>query len=126
MKTKVMLDSKYTYEGKTASEIYELERNELESLRSKPFQDLSFEEMGRLRRLLFRKDLENESSKDHVDVIFNSIKFPIKPSTFTEAYYFSDKKKFDTDNINFDHHYRKNFLLFFNVEKAKNKQILRK
>ena len=126
MKQKIMIDSKYLYNGKTTSEIYELERQELENLRSKPMKDLTLEEIGRLRRLLFRKNIENESSKDHVNIIFNSIKFPITPSTFSEAYYFTDKKKNDTDNINLEYHFKKNFLLSFNVEKMKNKHILRK
>ena len=50
----------YKYEGKTPAEILELETRELEELRKKPISDLTFEEMGRIRRLLFRENLKSE------------------------------------------------------------------
>ena len=92
MRKKVMNESKYKYTGKTPSEISILEKEELKKLRGKSIKDLTYEEMGRYRRLLFRKHPESESLKDHVDILFNSTNFSMKPSTFTESFYFSDKK----------------------------------
>ena len=73
-----MNESKYKYEGKTPAEISNLEKEELSRLRSKSIKDLTYEEMGRYRRLLFRKNPESESLKDHVDVLFNSTNFSMK------------------------------------------------
>ena len=126
MKKKVMNESKYRYQNKTPEEIIELEKEELEELRKKPITDLTFEEMGRMRRLLFRKNIRSEMLKDHVDVLFNSTNFESKPSTFSEAFFYSDQKKNDTINTDLDHHFRKSFMLTFDVEKMKQKYIIRK
>ena len=126
MKQKIMNDSKYIYKGKTPAEILELEKAELEELRRKPINELTYEEMGRKRRLLFRKNMKTEILKDHVDVIFNSTNFEFKPSTFTDAFFYSDEKKQDTINTDLEHHLRKSFMLTFDVEKMKQKYIIRK
>ena len=126
MRKKVMNESKYRYENKTPEEICELEKAELEELRQKPITDLTFEEMGRIRRLLFRQNIKSEMLKDHVDVLFNSTNFESKPSTFTEAFFYSDDKKHDTLNIDLEHHFRKSFMLTFDGEKMKQKFIIRK
>ena len=93
MRKKIMNESKYKYTDKTPSEIMNLEREELSRLRAKSIKDLTYDEMGRYRRLLFRKNPQSETLKDHIDVLFNSTNFSKKPSTFTESYFFSDKKK---------------------------------
>ena len=121
-----MNESKYKYTGKTPSEIMRLEKDELTRLRGKSIKDLTYEEMGRYRRLLFRKNPESESLKDHVDILFNSTNFSMKPSTFTESFYFSDKKKYWTDNQDTEHHFRKSFMMTFDCEKMKQKYIIRK
>ena len=121
-----MNDSKYKYEGKTPAEILELETRELEELRKKPISELTFEEMGRIRRLLFRENLKSEMLKDHVDILFNSTNFESKPSTFTETFFYSEQKKYDTINPDLEHHLRKSFMLTFDVEKMKQKYIIRK
>ena len=121
-----MNESKYKYNGKSPAEIYDLEREELANLRSKNMDDLTYEEMGRYRRLLFRKNPESETLKDHVDVLFNSTNFTKKPSTFTESFYFSEEKNNDTNNPDLEHHFRKSFMLTFDVEKMKQKYIIRK
>ena len=126
MRQKIMNESKYKYNGKSPAEIYDLEREELANLRSKNMDDLTYEEMGRYRRLLFRKNPESETLKDHVDVLFNSTNFTKKPSTFTESFYFSDEKNNDTNNPDLEHHFRKSFMLTFDVEKMKQKYIIRK
>ena len=126
MRKKIMNDSKYKYEGKTPAEILELETRELEELRKKPISDLTFEEMGRIRRLLFRENLKSEMLKDHVAILFNSTNFESKPSTFTETFFYSDQKKNDTINTDLEHHLRKSFMLTFDVEKMKQKYIIRK
>ena len=126
MRKKVMNESKYKYTGKTPSEISILEKEELKILRGKSIKDLTYEEMGRYRRLLFRKHPESESLKDHVDILFNSTNFSMKPSTFTESFYFSDKKKYWTDNQDTEHHFRKSFMMTFDCEKMKQKYIIRK
>ena len=126
MRQKIMNESKYKYNGKSPAEIYDLEREELANLRSKNIDDLTYEEMGRYRRLLFRKNPESETLKDHVDVLFNSTNFTKKPSTFTESFYFSDEKNNDTNNPDLEHHFRKSFMLTFDVEKMKQKYIIRK
>ena len=121
-----MNDSKYNYPGKTRAEVLDLELDELLNLRSKKVEDLTFEELGRLRRLLFRKNPESETLKDHIDVLFNSTNFAKKPSTFTESFYFSEEKNNDTNNPDLEHHFRKSFMLTFDVEKMKQKYIIRK
>ena len=126
MRQKIMNESKYRYRGKSPAEIRDLESEELLRLRSKNMKDLTYEEMGRYRRLLFRKNPETEPLKDHVDVLFNSTNFSFKPSTFTESFYFSDEKKHSTNHPDFEHHFRKNFMLTFEVEKVKQKFIIRK
>ena len=126
MRQKIMNESKYKYFGKTPGEIMELEKEELAYLRSKNIKDLSFEEMARYRRLLFRKNPESDSLKDHVNILFNSTHFTTKSSTFTESFYFSDEKNHLTNNPDLEHHFRKNFILTFEVEKQKNKYIIRK
>ena len=126
MRQKIMNESKYKFFGKTQAEIMDLEKEELENLRSKEIKDLTNEEIGRYRRLLFRKNPESETLKDHVDVLFNSTHFTSKPSTFTESFYFSDEKNHDTNNPDLEHHFKKNFMLTFEVEKMKNKYIIRK
>ena len=92
----------------------------------KSIKDLNYEEMGRYRRLLFRKNPEPETLKDHVDVLFNSTNFSMKPSTFTETFFFSDKKKYDTDHQDMEHHFKKKFMMTFACEKMKQKFIIRK
>ena len=72
-----MNESKYKFFNKTPAEIYDLEREELANLRSKKMEDLTYDEMGRYRRLLFRKNPESETLKDHVDILFNSTNFNI-------------------------------------------------
>ena len=126
MRQKIMNDSKYNYPGKTRAEILDIEQDELLNLRSKKVEDLTYEELGRLRRLLFRKNPESETVKDHVDVLFNSTNFAKKPSTFTESFYFSEEKNNDTNNPDLEHHFRKSFMLTFDVEKMKQKYIIRK
>ena len=126
MKQKIMVDSKYIYKDKSPAEILELEKAELEELRKKPLSELTYEEMGRKRRLLFRKNIKSEMLKDHVDVIFNSTNFEFKPSTFTEAFFYSDEKSHDTINTDLEHHLRKSFMLTFDIEKMKQKYIIRK
>ena len=126
MRQKIMNESKYKHNGKSPAEIYDLEREELANLRSKNMDDLTYEEMGRYRRLLFRKNPESETLKDHVDVLFNSTNFTKKPSTFTESFYFSEEKNNDTNNPDLEHHFRKSFMLTFDVEKMKQKYIIRK
>ena len=126
MRKKIMNESKYKYNGKSPDEITDLEKEELENLRSKDIKDLTYDEMGRYRRLLFRKNPESETLKDHVDVLFNSTHFTMKPSTFTESFYFSDEKNNDTNNPDLEHHFRKSFMLTFDVEKMKQKYIIRK
>ena len=126
MKKKIMNESKYKYEGKTPSEIMNLEKEELSRLRAKSIKDLTYEEMGRYRRLLFRRNPESETLKDHVDVLFNATNFSMKPSTFTESYFFSDKKKFCTDHQDMEYHFRKSFMMTFECEKMKQKFIIRK
>ena len=126
MRQKIMRDSIYKYPGKTRAEIVDLERDELMNLRSKNIKDLTYEEMGRYRRLLFRKNPESETLKDHVDVLFNSTNFAKKPSTFTETFYFSEEKKNDTDNPDLEYHFRKSFMTTIEVEKAKQKYIIKK
>ena len=121
-----MNESKYKYNGKSPAEIMDLEKEELEKLRAKNINELTYEEMGRYRRLLFRKNPESETLKDHVDVLFNSTHFTAKPSTFTESFYFSDEKNNDTNNPDLEHHFRKSFMLTFDVEKMKQKYIIRK
>ena len=126
MRQKIMNESKYKYNGKSPAEITDLEKEELENLRSNDIKDLTYDEMGRYRRLLFRKNPESETLKDHVDVLFNSTHFTMKPSTFTESFYFSDEKNNDTNNPDLEHHFRKSFMLTFDVEKMKQKYIIRK
>ena len=126
MRQKIMNESKYKFHNKSPAEIYDLEREELATLRSKKMEDLTYDEMGRYRRLLFRKNPESETLKDHVDVLFNSTNFTKKPSTFTESFYFSEEKKYDTNNPDLEHHFRKSFMLTFDVEKMKQKYIIRK
>ena len=126
MRKKIMNETRYKYVEKTPSEIMNLEREELSRLRAKSIKDLTYEEMGRYRRLLFRKNPESESLKDHVDVLFSSTNFTMKPSTFTESFYFSDKKKYDTDHQDMEHHFKKNFMMTFACEKMKQKFIIRK
>ena len=126
MRKKVMNESKYKNEGKTPSEIMQLEKEELSRLRGKSFKDLTYDEMGRYRRLLFRKNPESETLKDHVDILFNSTNFTKKPSTFTESFFFSDKKKYDTDHKDMEHHFKKNFMMTFACEKMKQSYIIRK
>ena len=121
-----MNDSKYKYHDKSPAEIMDLEKEELTNLRSKNIKDLTYDEMGRYRRLLFRTNPESETLKDHVDVLFNSTNFTQKPSTFTESFYFSEEKKNNTNNLDFEHHYRKNFMMTFATEKMKQKYIVRK
>ena len=121
-----MNESKYKYTDKTPSEIMNLEREELSKLRAKDIKDLTYDEMGRYRRLLFRTNPESETIKDHVDILFNSTNFAMKPSTFTESFYFSEQKKYDTDHQDTEHHFKKNFMLFFEAEKMKQKFIIRK
>ena len=121
-----MNESKYKFHGKYPAEIMDLEKEELSKLRSKNIKDLTYDEMGRYRRLLFRKNPESETLKDHVDVLFNSTHFTSKPSTFTESFYFSDEKNNDTNNLDFEHHFRKSFMMTFDVEKVKQKYIIRK
>ena len=126
MRQKIMNDSKYKYHDKSPAEIMDLEKEELTNLRSKNIKDLTYDEMGRYRRLLFRTNPESETLKDHVDVLFNSTNFTQKPSTFTESFYFSEEKKNDTNNLDFQHHFRKNFMMTFATEKMKQKYIVRK
>ncbi len=121
-----MNKSKYKFHGKSAAEIMDLEKEELSKLRSKKMKDLTYDEIGRYRRLLFRRNPEPETLKDHVDVLFNSTHFTMKPSTFTESFYFSDEKNNDTNNLDFEHHFRKSFMTTFDVEKVKQKYIIRK
>ena len=126
MRQKIMNESKYKFPGKTRAEILDLEQEELMNLRSKDIKDLTIDEMGRYRRLLFRTNPESETLKDHVDILFNSTNFTQKPSTFTESFYFSEEKKNDTNNLDFQHHFRKNFMMTFATEKMKQKYIVRK
>ena len=126
MRKKIMNESKYKFFDKSPAEIYDLEREELANLRKKKMGELTFDEMGRYRRLLFRKNPESEILKDHVDILFNSTKFSKKPSTFTESFYFSEEKNSDTNNPDFEHHFRKSFMMTFSVEKMKQKYIIRK
>ena len=121
-----MNDSKYKYPDKTPAEILDLEQDELMNLRSKNIKDLTCEEMGRYRRLLFRKNPESETLRDHVDILFNSTNFAKKPSTFSETFYFNDEKKNNTDNPDLEYHFRKSFMTTIEVEKAKQKYIIRK
>ena len=126
MRQKVMNESKYKYNDKTPSEIQHLEKEELSKLRAKNIKDLTYDEMGRYRRLLFRRNPESETLKDHVDVLFNSTNFTMKPSTFTETFFFSDKKKYETDHQDTEYHFRKSFMMTFACEKMKQKFIIRK
>ena len=126
MRQKIMNESKYKYVDKTPAEIMQLQKEELSNLREKNIKDLTYEEMGRYRRLLFRTNPESEILKDHVDVLFNSTNFSMKPSTFTDHFYFSEKKKYDTDHQDTEHHFKKNFMLTFEAEKMKQKFIIRK
>ena len=126
MRKNVMNESKYKYTDKTPSEVLNLEKEELSKLRAKSIKDLTYDEMGRYRRLLFRRNPGSESLKDHVDVLFNSTNFSMKPSTFTESFFFSDKKKYCTDNPDMEFHFRKNFMMTFACEKMKQKFIIRK
>ena len=105
MRQKVMNESKYKYNDKTPSEIQHLEKEELSKLRAKNIKDLTYDEMGRYRRLLFRRNPESETLKDHVDVLFSSTNFTMKPSTFTETFFFSDKKKYETDHQGTEYHF---------------------
>ena len=126
MRQKVMNESKYKYNDKTPSEIQHLEKEELSKLRTKNIKDLTYDEMGRYRRLLFRRNPESETLKDHVDVLFSSTNFTMKPSTFTETFFFSDKKKYETDHQDTEYHFRKSFMMTFECEKMKQKFIIRK
>ena len=126
MRQKVMNESKYKYNDKTPSEIQHLEKEELSKLRAKNIKDLTYDEMGRYRRLLFRRNPESETLKDHVDVLFSSTNFTMKPSTFTETFFFSDKKKYETDHQDTEYHFRKSFMMTFACEKMKQKFIIRK
>ena len=126
MRQKVMNESKYKYNDKTPSEIQHLEKEELSKLRAKNIKDLTYDEMGRYRRLLFRRNPESETLKDHVDVLFSSTNFTMKPSTFTETFFFSDKKKYETDHQDTEYHFRKSFIMTFVCEKMKQQFIIRK
>ena len=126
MRQKVMNESKYKYNDKTPSEIQHLEKEELSKLRAKNIKDLTYDEMGRYRRLLFRRNPESETLKDHVDVLFSSTNFTMKPSTFTETFFFNDKKKYETDHQDTEYHFRKSFMMTFECEKMKQKFIIRK
>ena len=126
MRQKVMNESKYKYNDKTPSEIQHLEKEELSKLRTKNIKDLTYDEMGRYRRLLFRRNPESETLKDHVDVLFSSTNFTMKPSTFTETFFFNDKKKYETDHQDTEYHFRKSFMMTFECEKMKQKFIIRK
>ncbi len=121
-----MRETVYRYDNKTPAEITDMEKAELEELHKKNINELSYEEMGRIRRLLFRKNLPSETLKDHVDVLFSATNFEQKPSTFTESFYFSDDKKYGTLHPDMEHHFKKNFMLTFAVEKDKQKYIIRK
>lgn len=121
-----MKETIYRYDNKSPAEIKDLEKEELERLHQKNINELSYEEMGRIRRLLFRKNLPSETLKDHVDVLFGATNFEKKPSTFTESFYFSDEKKHDTLYPDLEHHFKKCFMTTFAVEKDKQKYIIRK
>lgn len=106
--------------------IKEKEKKELEELRRKPIEELTDEEIGRFRRLLFRKNEIFSCGRDVVGDIFSTLNFPMPRSKYQDDFEYSSEKKHCTLNPDDERHKKKNFLKTFEEEKYKNRIIFRK
>ena len=110
----------------TAHERKVREEEELKVLRGKNINDLSYEEMEILRRLLFRKNVGFNAYKDSVGEIFSTLNFKAKNPCYTDDFEFTDEKQYETLHPDDLYHKRKNFFKTFEEEKCKHKIIIRK
>ena len=76
---------------------------------------------------LHERDYLNLQNKaDHIKKIDLALNFEVKPTTFTEHYKFTDKKKYSTDHPDDEHHYKKSFMKTYTEFKIKQGHIMRK
>jgi hypothetical protein len=107
-------------------EEHELQRQKFIELNSKPIEELTLDEIIKLRRLLFRKNIPSESKKDHVKQIFSTLNFKTNTSTYQDDFYFSEEKKESTLHPDLYYHYLKSFMKSYEEEKMKHKNLIRK
>ena len=107
-------------------EEHELQRQKFIELNSKPIEDLTLDEIIKLRRLLFRKNIPAESKKDHVKQIFSTLNFKTNASTYQDDFFYSEEKKESTLHPDLYYHHLKSFMKSYEQEKMKHKTITRK
>ncbi len=95
-------------------------------LNDKPIEELTLDEIIKLRRMLFRKHLSYETKKDHIKQLFSALNFKPKPTSFQEAFEFTEEKKQATLNVDLYYHNLKSFMKTYEQEKLKHHHIIRK
>ena len=76
---------------------------------------------------LHERDYLNLQNKaDHIKKIDLALNFDVKPTTYTDHYRFTDKKKYCTDHPDDEYHYKKSFMKTYTEFKIKQGHIMRK
>ena len=73
-----------------------------------------------------REYLNLQNKTDHIKKIDSALNFAPQPTTFTDSYKFTDKKKYATDHPDDLHHYKKSFMKTYQEFKIKQGHIMRK
>ena len=76
---------------------------------------------------LHERDYLNLQNKaDHIKKIDLALNFEMRPTTFTDHYNFTEKKKYCTDHPDDENHYKKSFMKTYTEFKIKQGHIMRK
>ena len=76
---------------------------------------------------LHERDYLNLQNKaDHIKKIDLALNFEVKPTTYTEAFEFTDKKKYRTNHPDDEYHFKKSFIKTYTDFKIRQGHIMRK
>ena len=76
---------------------------------------------------LHERDYLNLQNKaDHIKKIDMALNFEMKPTTYTDTFEYTDKKKFRTENPDTEYHSKKSFMKTYTEFKIKQGHIMRK
>ena len=76
---------------------------------------------------LHERDYLNLQNKaDHIKKIDLALNFDMKPTTYTETFEFTDKKKYRTNHPDDEYHFKKSFMKTYTEFKIKQGHIMRK
>ena len=70
--------------------------------------------------------LKRQNKLDHIKKIDLALNFKQKPTNYTEAFDYTAEKKFETENPDTLHHYKKSFMKTYEESKLQHLHIIRK